>query len=105
MTITTNFWTKSRQTKHLKLTKCTHHRVAQNQQENHAHLRHYHPSAPKVGKFNQNTPEPFFDAKSPQPGDLVMGTAGDIHHPTAEYLMVSPSFVVFGIVRSYAYIK
>ena len=43
-----------------------------------------HPSAPKVGKLNQNTPEPFFNAKSPQPGDLVMGTAGDIHHPAAE---------------------
>ena len=64
-----------------------------------------HPSSSKVGKLNQNTPEPFFDAKSPQPGDLVMGTAGDIHHPAAEYLTVSPSFVVFGIVRSYTYIK
>ena len=34
-----------------------------------------------------------------------MGTAGDIHHPATEYLTVSSSFVVFGIVRSYTYIK
>jgi hypothetical protein len=64
-----------------------------------------YPSAAKCGRMNVNTPPPAVNDKEPQPGDLVMASAGDIHHPAAEYLAVHRTYIIFGVVRSYTYIK
>ena len=48
--------------------------------------------------------EPF-SSKEPQPGDLVMSTAGEIHHPAVSGEAVDPSFILFGVVNSFTYVK
>ena len=57
------------------------------------------------GKLNSITIQPPFDPNSPQPGDLVMATAADIHHPAVNYEVVNPSYLLFGVVKNYTYIK
>ena len=51
-----------------------------------------------------NITEPF-SPKEPQPGDLVMSTAGEIHHPAVSGDAVDPSFILFGVVNSFTYMK
>ena len=48
--------------------------------------------------------EPF-SPKEPQPGDLVMSTAGEIHHPAVSSDAVDSSFILFGVVASFTYVK
>ena len=63
------------------------------------------PSASKRGKLNANVMNPVFASKRPQPGDLVMATATDIHHPAIDYATIHPSYTLFGVVRSLTYVK
>ena len=55
--------------------------------------------------MNSNPTPPAPTSDRPQPGDLVMATAGDIKHPAVDYHTVSPSYLIFGVVHSYTYIK
>ena len=64
-----------------------------------------HASAAKKGWLNSNPTPPALTSDRPQPGDLVMATAGDIKHPAVDYHTVSPSYLIFGVVHSYTYVK
>ena len=63
------------------------------------------PSASKQGKLNANVINPVFDPKRPQPWDLVMVIAANIHHPAIEYATIYSSYTLFGMVRLFTYVK
>ena len=51
------------------------------------------------------TPYPEADKNIVQPGDLVMSTAKNIHHPAAHYRLINSAILILGVVRSYTYVK
>ena len=55
--------------------------------------------------MNLISPIPQIDPPKPQPGDLVMGTAGVIKYPAVECATVNPAYLLFGVVQSYTFIK
>ena len=55
--------------------------------------------------MNVSTSDPPNNDEAPQSRDLVIVCAGDTYHPAVEYWTINPSYIVFGIIRSYTYIK
>ena len=48
---------------------------------------------------------PEYSTDKPQPGDLVMSTADDIHHPALAHRAIHPSRIIIGVVKEYTYVK
>ena len=48
---------------------------------------------------------PEADKNIAQPGDLVMSTAKNIHHPAVRYRSINPAYLILGVVKSYTYVK
>ena len=46
-----------------------------------------------------------FSEKDPQPGDLILSTAGEIHHPAVHNQSIDSSFILLGVVTTYTYVK
>ena len=65
----------------------------------------YHPSKNKREKLTVTPSNLPLDEKRAQPGDLLLATAVDIHHPAVHYQTVYPAYNVFGIVKQYTYVK
>jgi hypothetical protein len=70
------------------------------------------PCEPRKLAFPQTFPYPGiqrieanFDLNDPQPGDLVMATAGDIYHPAVANHSIDPSYLLLGVVSGHTYVK
>ena len=70
------------------------------------------PGNPKPPKLQNDWPYPGispirmpFSETVPQPGDLVMSTAGEILHPAVHNQSVDPSYILLGVVTAYTYVK
>lgn len=67
---------------------------------------------PKPPKLQNDWPYPGinpirmpFSETQPQPGDLVMSTAGEILHPAVYNQSVDASYILLGVVTAYTYVK
>jgi len=56
-------------------------------------------------RFTSDDKSYRYDKSKPQPGDLVMSTAGEIGHPALTYNAIGNSYILFGIVKYFTYTK
>lgn len=56
-------------------------------------------------RFTSDDKSYRYDKTKPQPGDLVMSTAGEIGHPALSYNVIGINYVLFGIVKYFTYTK